>query len=171
MDDRPSKTALKKEMLELQDLGEKLVALSLDQLKQLKLSDNLFDAIIEAKELTKFGALRRQLQYIGRLMREVDPKPIKAGVEIWDKKSGQVSVQFHLIESWRRRLLENDAALAEFVQAYAGANVHHLRTLVQRVKSERLTNQPSKYYRMLFKELQRLMREPVSRAPENDQPE
>src|SRR6185503_17138270 len=76
-----SKTQRKRQMLELQTLGERLTALSEEQLEELELPERLFDAIIAAKRITKFGGLRRQMQYIGRLMREVDSAPIAARLE------------------------------------------------------------------------------------------
>ncbi|MDP2804380.1 MAG: ribosome biogenesis factor YjgA, partial [Gallionellaceae bacterium] len=80
----PSKTKIKKQMLELQELGEKLAALNKDQLKEVELPDSLREAIHGVKRMTKFGAISRQMQYIGRLMRDVDPAPIIAKLDTWN---------------------------------------------------------------------------------------
>ena len=77
----PSKSQLKREMHALQELGEQLVALSLDQLKKVPMPDALADAVREAKRMTKHEARRRQMQYVGKLMRNVDPAPILAQLE------------------------------------------------------------------------------------------
>jgi ribosome-associated protein len=85
----PSKTKIKKQMLELQNIGEQLADLNKDQLKELELPENLRDAINEVKKMTKFGAINRQMQYIGRLMRDVDTAPIIAKLEVWKGTSKQ----------------------------------------------------------------------------------
>ncbi|MBI3479576.1 MAG: DUF615 domain-containing protein, partial [Nitrosomonadales bacterium] len=83
----PSKTKIKKQMHELRDLGKELTELGKDQLAQLDIPENLRDAIREMKNINKFGAQRRQIQYIGKLMREVDPVPILAKLDAWKGKS------------------------------------------------------------------------------------
>ena len=122
MDLPPSKTKVKKQMHELQDIGEQLVALSKDQLKEIDLPETLRDAIVEAKRITKFGAIKRQMQYIGRLMRHVDPAPIIAKLEVWSGKSSQHIAYMHRVERWRERLLESDSALTELLAEYPEAD-------------------------------------------------
>jgi ribosome-associated protein len=80
-DEQVSKTRRKREMQARQDVGEALVALSEARLAQLELPERLLDAVLQAKRINKFGALRRQLQYVGRLMREVDVVAIEAQLE------------------------------------------------------------------------------------------
>jgi ribosomal 50S subunit-associated protein YjgA (DUF615 family) len=79
----PSKTRRKAEMHALQDLGEAMVRLSPDRLAALALPERLFDAIRDARNITRWEARRRQMQFIGRLMRDVDPLPIQARLEEW----------------------------------------------------------------------------------------
>jgi len=79
----PSKTKIKQQMHNLQDIGEQLVELGNDRLKELNLPERLYDAIREMKRINKFGAQRRQMQFIGRLMREVETAPIIAKLEVW----------------------------------------------------------------------------------------
>ncbi len=77
----PSKTKIKKQMHDLQDIGKTLTALPNDKLRELNLEENLLEAILEYKRISKFGAQKRQLQYIGRLMRDVEPAPILAKLD------------------------------------------------------------------------------------------
>ena len=78
--EKPSKSAKKRAMTELQALGEALVALSVDQLKKIDLPEDLRDAVRDAQRFTPREARRRQLQYIGKLMRAIDPEPIRAAL-------------------------------------------------------------------------------------------
>jgi ribosome-associated protein len=78
---KPSKSALKREHLARQKLGEELIPLQESDLRALGLDEDLLDAVLEAKRLRKHGALRRQKQYIGKLMGRTDPEPIRAALE------------------------------------------------------------------------------------------
>lgn len=149
-DEPPSKTQLKKQMHALQDLGAELVAMNEDQLTAMALPDTLHDAVIEAKGITKFEARRRQLQYIGKLMRTVDPGPIRMRIDVWKATSREHTSQLHLIERWRERLLADEGALGELLSAYPHANAQRLRTLVQNTQGERHANRPPRSYRALF---------------------
>jgi len=75
---KPSKSARKREYIALQKLGEELIELKASDLDRLPLDDNIRDAVSEAKEMKAHGALRRQKQYIGKLMRHIDPEPIRS---------------------------------------------------------------------------------------------
>ena len=153
-----SKTKRKKAMDDLQDLGGALVELSQDRLKQLDLPDSLRTAIKDAKKLTNArGAQRRQLQYIGRLMREVDPEPIQAKLDAWSGVSKEETIKLHLLERWRERLLENDAALGEFLSSHPDVDVQYLRTLIRNAHKERDANKPPKSSRALFKLLREII--------------
>jgi ribosome-associated protein len=152
-DEPPSKTQLKKQMHALQDLGAELVAMNEDQLTAMALPDNLHDAVLEAKSITKFEARRRQLQYIGKLMRSVDPAPIRMRIDVWKATSREHTAQLHLIERWRERLLADEGALGELLSAYPHANAQRLRTLVQNTQGERDANRPPRSYRTLFQVL------------------
>jgi len=153
-----SKTKRKKAMDELQDLGGALVELSQDRLKQLDLPDTLRTAIKDAKKLTNArGAQRRQLQYIGKLMREVDPEPIQARLDAWSGVSKEETVKLHLLERWRERLLENESALGEFLNNYSDVDVQYLRTLIRNAHKERDANKPPKSSRALFKFLREII--------------
>jgi len=149
----PSKTRVKKQMHELRDLGKELTELSKDQLAQLELPELLRDAISELKNINKFGAQRRQIQYIGKLMREVDPAPILAKLDAWKGKSQQHTAYMHLLERWRDRLLESEGALTELLHAHPEADAQRLRTLVRNAQKEIEQNKPPRNYREIFQVL------------------
>ncbi|MDP2142980.1 MAG: ribosome biogenesis factor YjgA [Gallionella sp.] len=156
----PSKTKIKQQMHDLQALGEELVALGKDQLAQLDLPDNLRDAIREMHRINKFGAQRRQLQYIGRLMRDLeDIAPIVARLNAWKGVSQEHTVHLHLLERWRDRLLENDQALTELLAAHPETDVQRLRTLIRNAQKEKEAGKPPKNYREIFQVLRELIPE------------
>jgi ribosome-associated protein len=156
----PSKTKIKKQMLELQDLGKTLTGLSKEKLKELDLEENLLEAILEYKRMTKFGALNRQLQYIGRLMRDVDPAPIQAKLDAWNGVSRQHTAWLHQVENMRDRLLEHPDTLTELLATYPDADAQHLRTLIRNALKEREAAKPPKSYRELFQVLRDIIPEP-----------
>lgn len=149
-DARPSKTQRKKEMLALQDLGAELLSLNEQQLAAMALPENLHEAVAAAKRITKFEARRRQLQYIGKLMRAIDAEPIRARLAAWKAASRAEAVRLQRIERWRERLLAEENALAEFVAQYPRADAQRLRALVHDAHRERAANRSPRSYRMLF---------------------
>ena len=156
----PSKTRTKQHMLELQDIGAELVALGRDQLEQLDLPETLRDAIHEMHRIHKFGAQRRQMQYIGKLMREVDPAPIVAKLDAWKGHSQQHTAHLHQLERWRDRLLEGDEALTELLAAHPHADAQHLRALIRNAQKEREAGKPPKSYREIFQALKEILPAP-----------
>lgn len=156
----PSKTKIKKQMHDLQDIGTELVALGKDQLAQLSLPENLRDAIREMHRINKFGAQRRQMQYIGKLMREVDTAPIIAKLDAWKGVSQQHTAHLHLLERWRDRLLESDSALTELLATHPQTDAQHLRALIRNAQKEKEAGKPPKSYREIFQVLKELLPEP-----------
>jgi len=159
---QPSKTQRKKQMTELQELGAELVELSVEQLAQILLPETLRDAVTAARQTVKFGARRRQLQYIGKLMRTVDPEPIRAQLDVWKNTSHEHIAWLHQIERWRDRLLADESALNEFVSTYPRADTQHLRTLLRNTLRERELNKAPKSYRALFQALREVMQKSVT---------
>lgn len=150
-DDIPrSKTQQKKHMLALQDLGAELVALNDEQLASMMLPESLHEAVTAAKRITRFEARRRQLQYIGKLMRTVDAEPIRTRLEAWKSSSREQSARLHRIERWRERLLAEEGALEEFIADHPHADAQQLRTLLRNTMRERTANKPPRSYRALF---------------------
>ena len=156
----PSKTQIKKQMHELRDIGKELTELSKDQLAQLDLPENLRDAIREMKNINKFGAQRRQMQYIGKLMRQVDAAPIVEKLNGWKGYSQQHTAHLHQLERWRDRLLENDGALTELLAAHPQADAQRLRALIRNAQKEREALKPPKNYREIFQILREIIPEP-----------
>jgi ribosome-associated protein len=157
--DKPSKTQRKKAVHELQDLGEELVELSEDRLATLDLPERLRDAVDAARTITAHEAKRRQLQYIGKIMRKVDAEPIRAALDVWRNQSRGPTLKHKRAEAWRERLLSDDAALAELAAEYPKADAARLGSLVRSTLRERAAGQPPRSYRALFQALRELIEE------------
>ncbi len=163
-DELTSKTRKKKDMLELQELGVKLVDLNEQQLETMQLPESLIAAVQEARRLTKHEARRRQMQYIGRLMRDIDAAPIRDRLEKWLGQGREHTAQLHSLERWREELLAGDPALARFMQEYPGADSQKLRSLIRNARREQSALLPPKSYRELF----RVLREMTTKEPAAD---
>jgi ribosome-associated protein len=160
----PSRTRRKLEDQALQDLGQALVAVGEEKLAELDLPERLREAIMEARAISKFGALRRQMQYIGRLMREEgDAETIRERLDAWKGVSTEETARLHLIERWRLRLLKDDKALEELIGEYPRADVQQLRTLMRNAKREAEAAKPPKSFRELFQ----VLRETLNSASPN----
>ena len=151
-----SKTKRKAEADAQQMVGKKLIALTNAQIKKMPLEERLFDAVMEAKRLTANGAIRRQLQYIGRLMRDTDIAPIEEQLARWEGKNNEENARFHALELWRDRLIEESSApqsevLQDFLSKYPHADIQQIRTLSRNAQKEKETNKPPKNTRELFK--------------------
>jgi ribosome-associated protein len=156
-EDYVSKTKRKRGAHALQDLGEELVRLTDAQLAQLALPERLLDAVQQAQRINKFGALRRQLQYIGRLMRDFDCAPIAAQLQAWKGQSREATAYLHRLERWRERLLEDDDALTEFAAAHAGCDLTQLRALIRAARKEQETQAAPRSFRELFQALKAIV--------------
>lgn len=157
MQDEPtSKTRKKKDMLALQDLGAKLVELNEQQLETMRLPESLLAAVLEARRLTKHEARRRQMQYIGRLMRDTDAAPIRDRLEQWLGQGREHTAQLRAIERWRDAFLAGDPALARFLQEYPDADSQKLRTLIRNARREQSAALPPRSYRELFRVLREI---------------
>lgn len=150
-DELPSKSQRKRQMHELQDLGAELVALNDQQLASVELPENLLDAVMEARRLSNRNeARRRQMQYIGKLMRNVDPEPIRASIAAYTAASDEQTARLHRLERWRTRLLAEDSALTEFMNEYPQADAAQIRLLVRNAARERAGGQPRKAFARCF---------------------
>lgn len=152
-----SKSQRKREMHALQAMGAKLVELNQTQLAKMPISERLRAAIIEMKRLTSHEAKRRQLQFIGRLMRAEDIEPIAAELQIISHDNIQAKKDLHLVETWRAQLLEQKAALTEFLQQYPHADSQRLRQLIRDTVNEKNTGKPAGANRALFRFLRELL--------------
>ncbi len=150
-----SKTRRKAAMQTLQALGEELIALNRERLAQLDLPEALLDAVREAQRITSHGALARQKQYIGRLMRGINTASITERLERWKGTHQAENAHFHQLERLRARLLEGDAALAEYLRDHPAADSQQLRALIRNARKEAEAGKPHRSSRELF----RLLRE------------
>jgi ribosome-associated protein len=148
-----SKTRKKREMHELQALGVALVGLSDSQLEVIEIPQKLREALLEAKRIKSHEAKRRQMQYIGRLMREVDPAPIRSRLAELEGHSAQATARHRRLEAWRDRLMSDDEALTEFAAEHPGADLQALRTLIRNARKEAALAKPPRAYRELFRVL------------------
>jgi ribosome-associated protein len=151
MQEEISKTQRKKEMHELQKLGVELVALSAPQLENILLDEKLRNAVLEAKRIRSHEAKRRQMQYIGRLMREVDAAPIRAQLDGLNQGSAASAAAHQRVEAWREKLLADEVAFTEFVLQFPGCDLQQLRNLVRSVKRDLENGKPPRSNRELFR--------------------
>lgn len=158
----PSKSRRKRDMIELQVLGEDLVALPEDQLRRLELPEVLREAVVEARRIHAFGARRRQLQFVGKVMRDIDPAPIRLQLDALRGVSAQHIAWMHTVERWRVRLLADDAATAEWIAGHPATDSQRLRTLIRNARHERDAGKPPRAFRELFQMLRDLMPDPVA---------
>lgn len=156
-DDLPSKSQRKRDMDALQDIGAELTELNEQQLAGIDLPENLRDAVLAARVMKRNEARRRQVQYIGKLMRQVDPAPIRAKLDGFLSVSAEHTAQLHHIERWRDRLLAEPQAVSEFIAAFPEADSQQLRTLIRNTADERNRNKPPKHFRALFQMIRGLV--------------
>jgi ribosome-associated protein len=154
-----SKSQKKRDMLALQAVGEELYALSVDVLRKLDLPEDLRDALLEAKRISpsKHGGIKRQLQYVGRLMRQVEAEPIIAQLQALKAPSKQQTALHHLAERWRERLLADDSALNAFMNDFPEADRAQLDTHIAESKVEKAGNKPPKHFRLLYQDIHALV--------------
>jgi ribosome-associated protein len=154
---RPSKSRRKQEAAALQELGSQLVELNAEQLAQVELPEILHDAVMEARRIRDFEGRRRQLQYIGKLMREVDPEPIKARLARWSGVSHEHAARERTVERWRERLLADPRAVDALAAEFPGSDTQALRALIAGVLRDQAAGRPPKQFRALFRALRTLI--------------
>ncbi len=152
-----SKSQRKRDMDALKRLGEALLDFDAAALNQLELPEELLDAIKTAKKIHSHGARKRQLQYIGKLLRSIDPEPLHAAVEARRHQQATNTREFHLLEELRESLIsEGDSSLATVLEHFPTADRQHIRKLARQALKERELNQPPRAARRLFRELREL---------------
>jgi ribosome-associated protein len=155
---RLSKSARKREAASLQELGVKLSALPDQEIKALGLPDNLFVALRDLRRLPSHGAQVRQRQYIGKLMRTIDPEPVLAKLAERKQRHDVEIRQFQQIERWRDRLLsEPAAAISELLEEHPDADRAALVKLLDKAERERLEQRSPVGARELFAFLRQLL--------------
>ncbi|PXF31719.1 hypothetical protein WH50_08200 [Pokkaliibacter plantistimulans] len=147
----PSKSELKRQSEALQSLGKRLTEMTNEQLTKVPMSDTLAKAILEHKRLKQGEAMRRHLQYIGKLMRSEDNEAIQNVVDRFDAGSQAYVQHFHMLERWRDRLLnEGQDALTELLAEFPEFDIQHLRQLIRNAQREQSAGKPPASARKLF---------------------
>ncbi|MES2280640.1 MAG: ribosome biogenesis factor YjgA [Pseudomonadota bacterium] len=160
----PSKTQLKAEADEMQALGEALLTLRADLMARLDLPDKLLDAIKDAKKITNFEGKRRQMQFIGKLMRPLDPDPIREAINEQLNGSAQLTLALHLAEQWRDKLVADDEALQQWLVEYPDTDSQQMRALIRQARKDYKPEKPGeaprhgKSYREIFQMVKEMMR-------------
>ena len=155
---RQSKSARKREAASLQELGVELAGLPDPEIAALDLPDKLFAALRDLKRLPSHGAQLRQRQYIGKLMRDIDPAPVLAKLAERKLRHDSEIRRFQLVERWRDRLLSDPAtALAELLEEYPGADRAALTRLLEKAERERVDQRAPAAARELFAFLRQLL--------------
>jgi ribosome-associated protein len=150
-----SRTKKKQHVEELQKLGAALVALAPAQLEALQIPPELLSAVREAQRITSHEAKRRQVQFIGKVMRKIDPEPVRAALATVAGRSAAARAEQRRLESWRERLIGDDGALTEYASGHPDADLQALRALVRNARKEIAEAKPPRAQRELF----RLLRE------------
>jgi len=159
---RPSKTKQKEAMAELRDLGAELVELSVGQLKRINLPEEIFETVRECQKITAHGARRRQIAYLGKLMRGVDDEPIRAGLAMLRGESSAETARLHRLERLRSRFLEDESVLSEIAAIWPAIDLQHMRQLRRNALKEKESNKPPKNFRAIFQILQELDQQDAS---------
>ncbi len=162
----PSRNELKKTMQDLQELGEAVASLPVDRLDKLKLDERLRDAIDELRRTRSFEGKRRQVQYIGKLMKHEDPAPLREAVASFRVGSATDTLALHQAEYWRDQLLAGDDALASWVKEYPATDVQQLRSLVRSARKEKL--EPGERHGRAYRDLFRLVKELMATESDAD---
>ena len=157
IEDRPSKTELKHESIELQLLGETLTTLSSDQLDQLDLPELMRDALEELHRVGKHEATRRHMQYIGKLMRDIDPAPIRAQLDRWEMGTRANKAAFKASERWRDRLIAEPDALTLFMAEQPSVDREKLNELLLRARLQAAKGEAPAASRQVFRLIYRVL--------------
>lgn len=153
----PSKSQLKRDADELQNLGKRMTELRPDQRDKLPIDERMRSALDEYTRMPSNGAKRRHLQFIGKLMRTADAEAIRDVVDRFDSATAAHNQLFHELERWRERLIsEGNETLQSFIEAHPGADIQHLRQLVRNAQRERQMEKPPVNARKLFKYIREL---------------
>ena len=158
----PSRSQKKRDVEALQDMGALLVALPSAQFKRMALPDELRAAVAACRKITQNGALRRQKQFIGKLMRSIDAAPIQAQLDAFHGVNAAETARLHQAEHWRDKLLAGSDALTAFVNDYPAADATRLRQLIRAAHDETAKSKPPRAFRELFQLIRESMQSAAS---------
>ena len=162
--DRPSKSQVKRDMHALQALGRRLVDLPAARLAALDLDEPLREAIALAQRIRSHEGRRRQIHYVGKLMRQADAEALRAQLDLWDSGSREQARAMHRLEALREQLIADDEALTAVIDRFPSLDVQALRAQIRAARKESQQNQAlpqgrepaRKHYRALFQALKQL---------------
>ena len=157
--DRPSKSQLKREMTALQKLGAELIAEPRERVKRVPMPEDVRDAILECQQIKDHEGRRRQLQFVGKKMRTLEPEEVAAiqrTIDSWKGQSKAETAAMHALERRREKLLADDKALTELLAEHPELDAQQLRTLIRNARKEQAENKPPKAYREIFQILKQL---------------
>lgn len=171
-DDLPkSKSQRKRDMTALQDIGAELESLPKDRLARVPMPEALADAIHAARKITSHEGKRRQMQFVGKVMRGLDDDEIatiRAALEGFKGTSKAETARMHLIERWRELLLADDDALTKFLGEHPSVDVQSVRNIIRNARKEKELAKPPKYFRELFQAIKTALEaKDADAAPDN----
>ena len=167
----PSKSRIKRDMLALQDLGEQLVALPTYKVRDAGLPESLRDAVIEAQRTRSHEGRRRQIQYVGKLMRTADADAVRAIVAAATQDDRASTARMHALERWRDALLAQDDAQTEFLNKYPRSDAQQLRQLVRGARAEIGVDKPPRLTRQLYQFVKAaIAAHDTPQRPDDDEP-
>jgi ribosome-associated protein len=172
--ERPSKSELKRQMNELQKLGEELVAEARDRVKRVPMPEDVRDAILMCQTITNHEGRRRQMQFVGKKMRTLDEAEIaviQQTIDSWKGMSKADTAALHALERRRDKLLADDKALTTLLAEHAELDGQHLRTLIRNARKEQAENKAPKAYREIYQILKDLAKKSKAAAPAADDAE
>ncbi len=173
--DEPTRTDLKRESTELQKLGEDLLTLRADFITRLDLPEKLVDAVAECKRITNFEGIRRQMQFIGKLMRKLEDSKhdeIRAALEEQHRPSAENNLVLHQAEQWRDRLIADEDAMGEWMTLCPSTDSQNLRALVRQARKDAKPEKPGLAARhgRAYRDIFQLVREALTAALEQPEP-
>ena len=146
-----SKTELKKDSKKIQQFGRKISELTINNIEEFKFPLNIYEAVIGLKNLKSNSAKKRQVQYLGKLLREFDLTHAFLVMKQLEVSSQKEIQRNHIIEGWRDKLLSNNDSITEFVDEYPKIDRQSLRQTISNAQKEKKDNKNPKYSRQLFK--------------------
>lgn len=164
----PSKSQLKREQNELQNLGKEMTRLSDEQLKRIGLPEDVLVEIVEFRRMKSFGAQRRQLQLIGKKMRHMDPVAVREAI---DRVTGEARASvalLHRCETLREQMLASDDAVTKFINEHPEVDIPQLRTLIRNARKERDLGKAPASARALYRFLFSLLEQPLDLFKEDE---
>ncbi|MFM2341664.1 MAG: hypothetical protein RLZZ592_1317 [Pseudomonadota bacterium] len=178
---RPSKTRLKKQMHDLQALGKELDEMPAHRLKAIVgIPESLLDALLDLKRIRSHEGRRRQLQYIGKIMRGIDAEPLREAVASFKLPGAKETLALHTAERWRDRLIAEDDAITQWMSEHPGTDAQALRTLIRNARKDQAaaataqgaeapTERKGRAYRELFQQIKAtLAAAAAAAAPDDD---